>query len=106
MTDSYYVILEVFFNRYESLHFEDLMILSEELLISLNKFYLEVEEIRWYLNYTEDLPKMVEDKMEFYLRDLEESYKHLALYIRAEHSGLDESIALENEGASQFSNHK
>ncbi len=75
---------EVFFSRYDSITFTDLKILSPELIGCLDNFYGFVEELKWYLMSTEDMPATVEDKTGRDIKELKNSYDTLVLYLEAE----------------------
>ncbi|MBK26644.1 MAG: hypothetical protein CME70_21770 [Halobacteriovorax sp.] len=88
---------DVFFSRYDSITFTDLKILSPELIGCLDNFYGFVEELKWYLMSTEDMPATVEDKTGRDIKELKNSYDTLVLYLEAE---LDVSSAKSQEVAS------
>jgi hypothetical protein len=74
----------VFASRYEQAGFDELAYCSEETITALDQFYSHVEEIKWYLDYTEDMPNMVEDELSRMFHKLEEYYNTSTLYIDAE----------------------
>jgi hypothetical protein len=76
--------IEIFRNRYDSCKVEELINCGQEVIIGLDQFYSKVDEIRWYLNTTNDMPAKVDDKMAIHLRELESYYEMLNLYIDAE----------------------
>lgn len=88
---------DVFFSRYDTITFSDLKILSPELIGCLDKFYGFVEELKWYLMSTEDMPATVEDKTGKDIKELKGSYDTLVLYLEAE---LDVSAQNSEEVAS------
>ena len=51
----------IFNNRYETTSLENLIACSTELITTLDQFYTPVEEMKWYLFKTEDMPNTVED---------------------------------------------
>lgn len=75
---------EIFMNRYDSVSIKDLMLCGQEVLAGLDQFYSKVDEMRWYLNHTQDMPNRVEDKVHSHIRELEKKYATLNLYIDAE----------------------
>ncbi len=75
---------EIFKNRYDGILAKDLILCSQEVIVGLDQFYSKVDEIRWYLNVTEDMPSRVSDKMQHHIRELEKFYGMLLLYIDAE----------------------
>lgn len=74
----------VFKNRYEGTALEDLKYCSEDVIIGLDRFHRVVDEMRWYLMITEDMPATVSDKIEGLLRELEDNYEALMLLMSAE----------------------
>lgn len=75
---------EIFTNRYDSVSIKDLMLCSQEVIAGLDQFYSKVDEMRWYLNHTQDMPNRVEDKIQAHIRELERLYETLNLYIDVE----------------------
>ena len=74
----------VFNNRYESSTIRDLMLCGQEVIVGLDQFYSLVDEMRWYLNHTQDMPNRMEDKVHSYVRELEKLFDTLNLYIDVE----------------------
>lgn len=87
---------EIFTNRYDSVLIKELMLCGQEVIAGLDQFYSKVDEIRWYLNHTQDMPNRVEDKLQSHIRELEKLYNTLNLYIDAEMGLLNESTPIEN----------
>lgn len=75
---------EIFTNRYDSVSIKDLMLCGQEVLAGLDQYYSKVDEMRWYLNHTQDMPNRVEDKVHSHIRELEKFYETLNLYIDVE----------------------
>ena len=74
----------VFKNRYESATIRDLMLCGQEVIAGLDQFYTKVDEMRWYLNHTQDMPNRMEDTVHSYVRELEKLFEMLNLYIDVE----------------------
>lgn len=74
----------VFTNRYETTTIRDLMLCGQEVIAGLDQFYSLVDEMRWYLNHTQDMPNRMEDKVHSYARELEKLFETLNLYIDVE----------------------
>jgi hypothetical protein len=74
----------VFTNRYDTTTVRELMLCGQEVIAGLDMFYSKVDEIRWYLNHTQDMPNKVEDKLHAHVRDLEKLFETLNLYIDVE----------------------
>ena len=83
----------VFMNRYESIAIKDLMLCGQEVIAGLDQFYTKVDELRWYLNHTQDMPNRVEDKVQGHVRELEKIFNTLNLYIDVEMGILSEQSA-------------
>ena len=64
---------DIFKNRYESVGVSDLKKCSQEVIIGLDNFYTLIDEMRWFLNHTEEMPGTVESKVSSYIRHLDES---------------------------------
>jgi hypothetical protein len=75
---------EIFTNRYDTVEIVDLMLCGQEVIVGLDQFYSKVDEMRWYLNHTQDMPNRVEDKIHGHIRELERFYETLNLYIDVE----------------------
>lgn len=74
----------VFNNRYEAATIRDLMLCGQEVIAGLDQFYTKVDEMRWYLNHTQDMPNRMEDTVHSYARELEKLFETLNLYIDVE----------------------
>ncbi len=74
----------VFTNRYDQTTIAELMLCGQEVLAGLDQFYTKVDEVRWYLNHTQDMPNRVEDKIHSHIRELEKLFQTLNLYIDVE----------------------
>jgi hypothetical protein len=74
----------IFDNRYEQTSLENLIHCSTELITTLDQFYTPVEEMRWYLFQTEDMPNTVEDYIDRKIRRMEKLLATLNLYLDAE----------------------
>lgn len=74
----------IFDNRYEDTTMENLIHCSTELITTLDQFYTPVEEMKWYLFQTEDMPNTVEDFIDRKIRKMEKLLATLNLYLDAE----------------------
>ena len=74
----------VFKNRYDETKIAELLLCGPEVIAGLDQFYTKVDEIRWYLNHTQDMPNRVEDKLHSQIRELEKLFETLNLYIDVE----------------------
>lgn len=75
---------EIFKSRWDETSIEYIAFCSEEVISGLDQFYNKVEELRWYLMNTEDMPATVSDNVSHYIYEIEERYNLLQLYINAE----------------------
>lgn len=74
----------IFNNRYEDTSLENLIHCSTELITTLDQFYIPVEEMKWYLFQTEDMPNTVEDFIDRKISKMEKLLATLNLYLDAE----------------------
>jgi hypothetical protein len=74
----------IFKNRYEGTSIMDLSHCSVDLITTLDKFYSLVDEMNWYLFYTQDMPNTVEDYIGGKIRKMEKLLETLNLYLDAE----------------------
>ncbi|MBA2403701.1 MAG: hypothetical protein H0V66_02935 [Bdellovibrionales bacterium] len=75
---------KIFDNRYEDTTLENLIHCSTELITTLDQFYTPVEEMKWYLFKTEDMPNTVEDFIDRKISKMEKLLATLNLYLDAE----------------------
>src|SRR5688572_22823688 len=54
---------EIFSNKYEKATLKDLSHCSTETLTVMEQFYTLIDEMKWYLFHTEDMPNTVEDNI-------------------------------------------
>lgn len=88
---------QIFFNRYDSTTIKELMLCGQEVIAGLDQFYSKVDEMRWYLNHTQDMPNRVEDKLHSHIREMEKFYETLNLYIDVEMGLISEQQVKEPE---------
>lgn len=81
----------VFSSRYERATIKDLAHCSSETIAALDQFYGLVDEMKWYLFQTEDMPSTVEETIFRLTKRLDKLHSTLALYLDAELS-LDEGL--------------
>lgn len=86
----------IFNNRYENTTLENLIHCSTELITTLDQFYIPVEEMKWYLFQTEDMPNTVEDFIDRKISKMEKLLATLNLYLDAE-------LGIQNEEPSTMS---
>ena len=74
----------IFHNRYSKMTISELKLCEAETIVALDSFYHMVDELRWYLFCTEDMPGTVQDNVERYIHELSELHQTLQLYINAD----------------------
>lgn len=74
----------IFNNRYEGTSIMDLSHCSADLISILDQFYSHVDEIKWYLFQTEDMPNTVEDYISRKISRMEKLLGTLNLFLDAE----------------------
>lgn len=82
----------IFSSRYEKATIKDLAHCSSETIAALDQFYGLVDQMKWYLYQTEDMPSTVEETVFRLTKRLEKLHATLALYLDAEMS-LDEGLS-------------
>lgn len=75
---------DIFFSRYDSATFRELLNCSVDTITALDQFYTEVEDLHWYLKHTEDMPVTIDDNLTRAIRKLENYLSTLNLYLDAE----------------------
>jgi hypothetical protein len=83
----------IFDNRYNAASLRDLTHCSIETINALDHFYLTIDQLRWYLFCTEDMPNTVEDIVLGKIGKLKKLFKTLELYINEE-MGIDVPVEL------------
>lgn len=78
---------EIFENRYDKLGIDKLQSLSEEVIISADNFYNQVETLYWYFMQTEDMGVAAEDHASKTIHDIQGAYDTLTSFLRAEITG-------------------
>ena len=74
-------MLEAIRTSFLTITFSDLAQLEVAEQKAVNKFYELLDELRWYLQYTEDMPTQVLLKVAVFVGRLETSHRHLTLAI-------------------------
>lgn len=82
-------LLDTIDSRFTSVRFEDLIQLEPPLQAAVNAFYESLESLRWYAQYTEDMPLAVRRNITQHQRRLELALVglHAALGLPLEGSG-------------------
>jgi hypothetical protein len=74
----------IFKTKYDTVEIHDLMNCGEEVIVGIDQFYHQVDEMRWYLMVTEDMPGKVKERVDNFVHQVEEAYNLLQLYISVE----------------------
>ncbi len=74
----------IFFTRYYTLTPQDLLPISGDLLIALDRFYNGVEELHWYVMHTQDMTTAFSDHIALALKGIAKHYQMLQLHLTAE----------------------
>ena len=72
---------EIFKTKYSDIPLSDLKCCGEEVLKGLDRFYGQVDDLRWYLCCTQEMPATVEENLMQRVREIEQSYQSLQLHI-------------------------
>lgn len=75
---------KIFRSVYHTISIENMLLLTEELLVSVNKFYRLIEKYEWYLMHTEDQPSVVENVSNSYVKDISSQFSLLSVFLEAE----------------------
>jgi hypothetical protein len=75
---------DVFYTRYFDLTINELLPCSEDLTVAIHGFYSKVEDLKWYLEHTQDMTAQVTEVVEARLRILDKLYSRLKLHLDAE----------------------
>lgn len=75
---------DVFRNRFEDLGISELSECNEQVVMSAQDFFHEVQELKWYFTHSEDQPQMMRDHLTRSLKKLKSFYDTLSLYIESD----------------------
>lgn len=82
-------LVETLASWFLTARFEDLVALEPLEQRAINDFYAQLDELRWYLRYTEDMPLQVRQRLVKDVRALDEALRALLAVI----GGLDDAGA-------------
>ncbi len=85
------IFAEIFYNRYATTSMNDLAQLPIEIIELANDFYTQVDNLRWYLMHTQDMPNTIEEEIQRQTVSLKKKQDNLLLYINVELAGEDMS---------------
>lgn len=75
---------DVFKTRYYHMKTDDLVLCDEEVIINLDHFYTQVDELKWYLFHTEDMTAALEDRVNQEIDKLKPTFDTLNLYLESQ----------------------
>jgi len=78
---------EIFENRYAKMNIDMLKHCTEEVIVSADNFYNQVETLYWYFMQTEDMGVAAEDHASKTIHDIQAAYDTLTSFLRAEITG-------------------
>ncbi len=71
----------IFYSRYDGVKIEDLQSLDEDIICAIDNFYSKIDDMKWFLNSTEDMPVMVSQTVKKYINEIDELYVELQSYL-------------------------
>ena len=74
----------VFYSKFWQSTFSDLVHCSEEAISTMDNFYKLMEEVKWYLDHTDDMPNTIDDELDRRFKKIKDSYEMLTLYLNAD----------------------
>lgn len=74
----------VFTNKFDSSTISELQTIDPSTISLIMDFYQSVEELKWYLMYTQDMPDKVDDKLTFSIAQLKRKLETVSMYIDVE----------------------
>ena len=90
------IFKDVFTNRYSMTTMSDLAHIPLEIIELANDFYQHVDELKWYLMHTQDMPNTIEEEIQRKTAVLKKKHENLLIYINVELSGEDVPMELES----------
>lgn len=74
----------VFASKFDQVQLSELGQCSEELIVAIDQFYAEVEQLKWYLYHTEDMPGTIDDELNRALKRIGRYFEDLMLMLKVE----------------------
>ncbi len=75
---------DIFNNRYSQLKIDDLAYCAQDTIVALDQYYTKIDDLKWYLNHTQDMPAQVEDYVLRESREIKRLYTNANLFLDAE----------------------
>ena len=69
---------DIFHSKYGHIDIGQLKELKESTIYSIDHFYREVEELKWYLLHTEDLPAMISDRTHASIKKIANLFREMS----------------------------
>lgn len=79
---------EVFKNKYNDTPLSDLKMIKDETISVLDEFFTKANNLKWYLEFTEDMPTQIEDHLSYEIASLGRLIDSVNLHLDLE-MGLD-----------------
>jgi hypothetical protein len=87
---------DIFYSRYKDANIHDLVHCGQDIIMAMDEFYGIIDNVKWYLDHTEDMPITVEETLEREIKKLERVLDKLTLYIDAELGVIKDSNNIED----------
>lgn len=81
------IFKDIFSNRYSSTTMGDLANIPLEIIELSNDFYQGVDDLKWYLMHTQDMPNTIEEEIQRRTAVLKKKHENLLIYVNVELSG-------------------
>ncbi len=75
---------EVFVHKFDGVQLESLAKAETETIMALESFFNKVDDLKWYMNHTEEMPATVEDRLKQEVKKLSQLLETLNLFLDAE----------------------
>ena len=92
---------EVFNHKFNEVQLETLAKADTETIIALENYFNKVDDLKWYMDHTEDMPNTVEDRLGLQLKKLAKLLETLNLYLDAELGFAAEAESDEGEDSTE-----
>ncbi|MCY4644160.1 MAG: hypothetical protein OXB88_06030 [Bacteriovoracales bacterium] len=75
---------DVFYSKYGQISIDNLKELDDSTIAVLDSFYQEVDQLKWYLLHTEDLPAMLSDRVDGSIKKLKDILYEITEHLNSE----------------------
>ena len=87
---------EVFQHKFDGVQLETLAKAETETIIALESYFNKIDDLKWYMDHTDEMPNTVEDRLQHELKELSKLLETLNLYLDAELGIAEENEMEEN----------